>query len=391
MKRLSAHVATYVLLFAAPVLATTAVSSASPAPARVDPVASSGAFVGSLNAVSCPAARSCTAVGNSVPGNASASETAIGEPLIEHLTGTHWSQASGHVPAQQATLGALACTSATSCEAAGYYESSQGYQFTFAEVYRGVKWASVPSSTPVGAVVNLDAMSCASASSCVVVGDSGISVSAPEFGFIESYNGTRFSTVSKSNNAGLNGVSCPTATFCVAVGNDFEVNASPIEQYNGHSWTFVPSPVPDQYVYLNGVSCTSTSFCVAVGDYGVGNQGSFIETYNGTRWAAVTHPQADSYLRAVSCTSPTFCVAVGNVGTDLDNNSPALVEEFNGHAWAETSNPSPVNGATLSAVSCSSPTFCVAVGNRAPTASESGASRGLVEEFDGRSWSVAQS
>jgi len=319
------------------------------------------------------------------------SEIAVGGPLVEHFDGSKWTAQPSASAAAVAPLGAIACPSANLCEAGGYSENASGFQYTFTERARSGHWTAIPSETPTGAVVNLDALACTSASSCMAAGDYGVSISAPEFGFVESFNGTDWSVASYSAAAGLNGLSCPTVDFCVAVGNNFAVNASPIEQYDGHAWTFVPSPVPGGYVYLNGVSCVSSRFCVAVGSYGLGNVGSFIEMYDGVHWAAVGHPAPDSYLRAVSCSSPTFCAAVGNVGSAVDHSSPPVIEIYNGRTWMEAPNPGPPTGATLGGVSCDSPQFCMAVGNRAPNLTDGGASRGLIERYDGSRWVVSQS
>jgi hypothetical protein len=311
-------------------------------------------------------------------------------PPVKHYDGSTWTAQQSQAPAAVAPLGAVACLSANLCEAGGYSQNSSGFQYTFTESGRDGHWAAVPSETPTGAVVNLDALACTSPSSCVATGDYGVSISAPEFGFVESFDGTNWSVVSDSPAAGLNGLSCPTVNFCVAVGNNFAVNASPIEQYDGHTWSFVPSPVPGGYVYLNGVSCVSNRFCVAVGSYGLGNVGSFIEMYDGTQWVALGHPAPDSYLRAVSCTSPTFCVAVGNVGSAVDHSSPPVIETFDGRSWTVNPNPGPPTDATLGGVSCVSPQFCMAVGNRAPNLADGGASRGLIERYDGSRWRISQ-
>ncbi len=90
---------------------------------------------------------------------------------------------------------------------------------------------------------------------------------------------------------------------------------------------------------------------------------------------------------AESCGSPAFCVAVG-AGPDPTHLSQALISTWRGAAWAVTASPStPGSQAnSLSAVSCSSPQFCVAVGRyERPGAG----TEALTEVWDGRRWSVA--
>lgn len=62
----------------------------------------------------------------------------------------------------------------------------------------------------------------------------------------------------------LNGVSCVSATDCIAVGAvSGDPSESPlIESWNGSTWTIVPSPGEASGVnVLSGVSCTSESAC----------------------------------------------------------------------------------------------------------------------------------
>jgi hypothetical protein len=126
---------------------------------------------------------------------------------------------------------------------------------------------------------------------------------------------------------------------------------------------------------LNGVSCTSAIACVAVGYYlnSSGVENTLIETSNGTNWSEVPSPSPDSSLndlQGVSCTSPSFCAAVGYTSTG------PLVEMWNGSSWSVESTPSGATG-YFSAVSCTSPTSCLAVGPY------------LAESWNGLNWSLA--
>jgi len=71
---------------------------------------------------------------------------------------------------------------------------------------------------------------------------------------------------------------------------------------------------------LASVSCASAIECTAVGYYETiasvtGPDFVWVETWNGTAWTAQPAPSparaADSVLGAVSCSSPTYCVATG--------------------------------------------------------------------------------
>ena len=76
----------------------------------------------------------------------------------------------------------------------------------------------------------------------------------------------------------------------------------------------------------------------------------------------------DNHLNDVSCTSATFCLAVGLAGATSQR--VTLAQKWNGTSWTMLTSPDPgtaVNG--LYGVSCPSATFCMAAGFTADTAS----------------------
>ena len=125
------------------------------------------------------------------------------------------------------------------------------------------------------------------------------------------------------------------------------------------SWSITTTPNPSASNNdLASVSCMSATFCVAVGgSVGSGTPTSLtlVETWDGTTWTVVPSltPTEGGALGTVSCTSPTFCMAIGSTSSNQ-----GLAESWNGVDW------SVLQTTPLSAgqVSCTSPTFCMAVG-----------------------------
>lgn len=140
---------------------------------------------------------------------------------------------------------------------------------------------------------------------------------------------------------------------------------------------------PDQS--LESVSCPTTIWCMAVGSrsaiqYGVGdvNTVGLAERWNGSAWSEVPLPQPAT---AISCTSPAACTAVGNM----------TAERWDGTSWTVQAVPIPPDsfGPGLSSVSCASATYCVAVGGYT-LPSTSGAPppwQTLIEAWNGNGWS----
>ena len=69
----------------------------------------------------------------------------------------------------------------------------------------------------------------------------------------------------------------------------------------------------------------------------------------------------DNVLFGVSCTSPTFCKAVGQGNYGLTTPITALVESWNGSNWSIDPTPNSQN-TFLNFVSCASDKSCMATG-----------------------------
>src|SRR5712692_4201460 len=100
---------------------------------------------------------------------------------------------------------------------------------------------------------------------------------------------------------------------------------------------------------LSGISCLSASDCMAVGTYTdpLGHQHSTAQRWNGSRWRVLDLVPGTG-LAEVSCTSTTFCMAVGSV-----------IDRWTGHTWERLQSE---KGQSLSGVACTSATFCMAAG-----------------------------
>jgi hypothetical protein len=161
----------------------------------------------------------------------------------------------------------------------------------------------------------------------------------------------------------------------------------------GGTWAIQASPNQPgaKTNVLSGVSCVAGGTCVAVGSYGPGpnNQFPLAMLRTGTTWALkpVPHPAGVqiSLLSGVSCATARFCVGVGYTrATPHDPNTTALLDRWNGTSWTGQAVPSPPE-AILSAVSCPTQAYCLAVGQRL---AGNGIVAPLAEAWNGTSWSM---
>ncbi|HEY2312194.1 MAG TPA: hypothetical protein VGH96_01165 [Streptosporangiaceae bacterium] len=116
-------------------------------------------------------------------------------------------------------------------------------------------------------------------------------------------------------------------------------------------------------------------------------------TLAGTTWTTASQPGLISGLAAVSCTSATWCLAVG--GTVSGSPQP-VAASWTGSAWKKLSptKPAPVGGGgnPLTGVSCTAVRSCVAIGYAA--ISELGADNveyvdaPFADIFRGGTWTV---
>jgi hypothetical protein len=190
----------------------------------------------------------------------------------------------------------------------------------------------------------------------------------------------------------LLGISCPSVSACIAVGNSAPQSLA--ERWNGTKWTILPTPQLGIESTLYGVSCVSVQDCTAVGNVVNSVSGSvagstLVETWNGTAWKVVPSPNKGpssvlNTLTSVSCVSAQVCTAVGSVETSPHDTSKTLIESWNGTAWKIVPSPQfpPRTFNALLGVSCVSVQDCIAVGI------QDGGDKPLTESWNGTAWKV---
>jgi hypothetical protein len=258
-----------------------------------------------------------------------------------------------------------------------------------AGVGRSTQRAPRPSAPPAGrwsapllidrSVRNasLYSVSCPTASFCMAVDPSGT---------VFRWNGTSWSSEAIAPKA-LFAVSCPTTTFCMAVGDSGSPGSAlgaDALSWNGSHWS-KPEDIEAKHVgHDTGVpatiSCPTISFCMASDE--LGN----LLMWDGSTWSATRGGAISSQITfingsVVSCASRTFCMAARS---DIEGGGP-FVLRWNGDSWSQQEK---IGGRSaqglLYSVSCSSASFCMATGFFAT----SGSPAAEAVTWNGTTWSA---
>jgi hypothetical protein len=324
------------------------------------------------------------------------------------------------------------CANATQCWEAGVSIENigSGSGSTFAplvETWNGTTWSLAPMPpVPAGHGGGLFDVSCLNGSDCWAVGAVlGVNGDGnPSGTLIENWNGFAWSVVPSPTPTGpgvvgalLQGVSCSTASSCVAVGESTDSNGENlgdlIVQWNGAAWSIVPGAATGQaYDQLTSVTCLAADDCWAVGNAGPaqqnpnflpifpgnapGDQG-LIEHWDGSAWSitpSVASPSPDGgYLYGITCVDDADCWASGSTTDGNGNASGILMERWNGAAWvdASASVPGSSTQGILNGISCLSAVQCWAVGSLGGFGGGGGGNfqpQAIIENWNGSSWSV---
>lgn len=215
-------------------------------------------------------------------------------------------------------------------------------------------------------------ISCPSASFCVAVGelDTIVSTTNPTGGG-PAWDQARPTGAAETDchehwippcqdpkNRTIRGVSCPSAQLCVAVTGEGYVYSSTDPTGSGDDWRVADIDGDGRDTHLLGISCPTASLCVAVSGERF-TSGKVLTSTNPTGGAEawkVTQLDESLDLRGVSCGTPTLCVAVAEQGRLLVSTNPT----GGAAAWRDLGTPG--GPGNLQGVSCAATVLCV-VGN----------------------------
>ncbi len=173
--------------------------------------------------------------------------------------------------------------------------------------------------------------------------------------------------------------------FRVVATNSFGTFRGEDQQFRTAVWSKWGLKEPDRM--RSEVACATSDFCVALG----GPYGDWMK-WDGKSWVSYGNGSApEGWNSDVSCVSKTFCIAVGS--TTEDRSSRLRAMQWDGNKWTATAEPplpSEAIGGWLNAVTCTSSSSCIAVGEyflKQPPG-ESVPDEYLSERWDGSKWTL---
>jgi hypothetical protein len=300
--------------------------------------------------VTCVTGSNCWAVGVDEPGN-----NGDPSPLAEQWNGSTWSV----VPTPDVTgyLFSVTCVTSADCWAAGTTTTDDGNSDPlngFILHWDGTSWSTTPTQPSGQTYDQFNSVTCASASDCWAVGFAGPNALSNNFlpnvmpnvagdsSFVEHWDGSAWTITAAPSAPSPSGtyladVTCTSSVQCWAVGATMDTNGNPsatlVDQWDGTSWSTIPSPNPSSAEILTDVTCLGPSQCWASGAQGVssgqnqnGSPSPMIESWNGSAWSVDPSPNvvAYGYLNSVACTSGSGCFSTGFAITGSNNNNTVI-------------------------------------------------------------------
>ena len=300
--------------------------------------------------IACPTAGNCVALGEIFQYDNNAATTLFTDTEED---GT-WTLANAPVSAAVGTTPqdrweGLSCPDAGDCDAAAVLDglpapcdtaAGCGNPVAIVDTLADGVWSSADTPMPSTAstatpFAEFSSISCASSTSCTAVGwfvdTANVVEPFAETLAAGSWSGSELPLPEGGTNAGMDSVSCPDTSTCVAVGEytDDHMDLPDVETLSDGVWTQATPPDPVdavEQVGLNSIDCTSDVECVAVGSYEVsGGSLPMIDELSSGSWTSVAGPlppdaagpqssptsPTSSNLATVSCPTISTCVSVG--------------------------------------------------------------------------------
>lgn len=272
-------------------------------------------------------------------------------------------------PTGTGDLDAVSCASVRRCWAVGIAGPNPapptGATVIAATTDGGKTWKA--QQVTGGSTPQLSGVSCPTATQCIAVGSNGASLPGSGVVIATSDGGATWSAATSPQNAlVVSSVTCASAADCLAIVSDGTSTWSAHSTDFGTSWQqegdLPASFIPENDLTCMGETCLDAGYVPTSNSHG---QGAIAMSGDGGQtWAAATVPAGIGVLQSTACPSPTVCLAGGTTGTTVSDVVPAkgeLVRSTDGgHTWVQASGALPVED--VYGMDCPSAAQCAMVG-----------------------------
>lgn len=305
-----------------------------------------------LSAVSCPAVDDCVAVGfyRADPFPASAQSAPPSRPLIESDAGGTWHIVGSPPPAPDSVLAGVSCPTTSDCTAVGYSIAGESagapLESLLVESFDGRSWSLDPVSLPPGTVSGLNAVSCPVVSSCVAVGDvapaTDPAATSPLVETMTDGAWSRAPAPADGSELGiLYDVACPAAGQCLAAGNSVSgtTGAALVLSLSGSTWSLDRAAAEQAGdPSLTALGCADRSHCVVSGT-ALQSAAKVLAQLDEGGWQSLAPPTFADNVSGIACPTDTGCVVVGSQYVNGLGNTSVLTARLSAGAWSVQPNP----------------------------------------------------
>jgi hypothetical protein len=305
-----------------------------------------------LSSVSCASKELCVMIGD------------FGEDLLISTDPTSATPTWKDSGAPEDVYG-VSCPSKTLCVAVGekYEEAKPKESKEFDDVFSTVDpMAATPTWTLSAKGIEesereLEGISCASETLCVVATDGGNALVSTE-PTTAIWEKDVLAAHSPGEYRFLEGPACvPGRKVCAIRGEAGDVYVSSKPEGGASKW--IKTAIDNPESYLDGISCVSSEQCTAV-DYS-GRAITSTDAASATPHWTTTRADADTTIGAVSCVSSSLCVAGDDDGNVLSSTDPMSVPASWASVEADPESATSSLGWQIYGISCASTTLCVAI------------------------------
>ncbi len=219
-----------------------------------------------------------------------------------------------------------------------------------------------------GSTPQLSGVSCPSATECIAVGSNGASVPGSGVVVATTDGGKTWNPVAAPTGAlTVITVTCSSVSDCVALVSDGTLVWSATTTDLGQTWQ-QQGNMPPLFVADDDLMCTAAGLCLVAGyaptGTGQGEGAVALSSDGGHTWTLASVPNGVGVLRSVACVNTTDCFAAGTTSTTVSDVVPAHGELLDstdgGHTWTPATTQPPVDD--VYGVECPSDRVCAMVG-----------------------------